>query len=59
MKNYEEELNEIKKESELFAEQMNIRLDNLVNNQKDYVKACNLSYVGDRLNLFIRTLNEN
>jgi len=61
MKNYEEKLSEIKYDCEMFQEIIIEKLDNLVNELilTDFKKASKLSYVKDRLNLFINELNEN
>jgi hypothetical protein len=61
MKMYEEKLNEIELHSEIFQEFISEKIDNLVNETSltNFPKASKLSYVKDRLNLFINELNEN
>lgn len=59
MKTHQEQLSEIKTDSEMFQEFIIEKLDNLVNSISDYKKASKLSYAKDKLNEFINFLNDN
>lgn len=58
MNNLNEKIEVLKTECNEFEEKISNKINDLINNELDYVKGSNLSHIADRLKLFINELNK-